>query len=73
MALMPFTVRRPIVATQKVPPLLAAHHCPSCHQLQTKIKRVLGDGKFGSRNFVCSRIECALGIDVSKLETWVAD
>jgi hypothetical protein len=34
---------------------------------------VLGGGKFGSSSFVCSRIECALGIDVSKLETWVAE
>ena len=51
----------------------ATHHCPSCHQPQTKIKRVLSDGKFGSCNFVCSRTECALGIELSKLETWVAD
>jgi hypothetical protein len=34
---------------------------------------VLGDGKFGSSNFVCSRKECALAIDVSKLVTWVRD
>jgi hypothetical protein len=61
------------VSSRKVPAPLAAHNCPSCHQPQTKIKRVLGDGKFGSRNFVCSRLECALGIDVSKLQTWVAD
>ena len=36
-------------------------------------KRVLESGKFGSTNFVCSRLECALGIDVSKLETWVVE
>ena len=58
---------------QKLPAIPAAHICPSCHQPQTKIKRVLGDGKFGSRNFVCSRKECTLAIDVSKLETWVVD
>ena len=46
--------------------------CPSCQSPQTKIKRVLGEGKYGSTNFVCSRPECALGIDLSKLETWVA-
>jgi hypothetical protein len=34
---------------------------------------VLGVGKFGSSNFVCSRKECALAIDVSKLVTWVRD
>ena len=48
-----------------------AHHCPSCREPQTKIKRVLDGGKFGSTSFVCARPECALGIDVSKLETWV--
>jgi hypothetical protein len=57
----------------KVPSPAAPHQCPSCNQPQTKIKRVLADGKFGSSNFVCSRIECSLGIDLSKLETWVAD
>jgi hypothetical protein len=34
---------------------------------------VLSAGKFGSTNFVCARMECALGIDVSKVDTWVAD
>jgi hypothetical protein len=51
----------------------SAHPCPSCHEPQTKIKRVLGDGKFGSSNFVCARPECVLGIDLAKLETWVTD
>lgn len=61
------------MSSQKLPVAAAAHQCPSCHTTQTKIKRVLGEGKFGSTNFVCSKMECALGIDVSKLETWVAD
>lgn len=61
------------MSSHKVPAPPVVHQCPSCGQPQTKIKRVLGDGKFGSRNFICSRMECALGIDVSKLETWVAD
>jgi hypothetical protein len=61
------------VPNHKLPAVPAAHQCPSCHEPQTKIKRVLGEGKFGSSNFVCSRIECALGIDVSKLSTWIAD
>jgi hypothetical protein len=34
---------------------------------------VLGDGKFGSTNFVCSRADCALAFDVSKLKTWVVE
>lgn len=61
------------MSNQKLPVIAAAHHCPSCHQLQTKIKRVLGDGKFGSSSFVCARAGCALAIDVSKLVTWIAD
>lgn len=65
--------RRSIVSSHKVAAPVAARQCPSCHQPQTKIKRVLDSGKFGSTNFVCSRMECALGIDVSKLETWVAE
>ena len=56
---------------QKIPVPLPPHQCPSCHQPQTKITRVLESGKFGSINFVCARMDCALGIDVSKLETWV--
>jgi len=64
--------RRTIVSNQKLPAVVV-HQCPSCHQPQTKIKRVLADGKFGSSNFVCSRMECALAIDVSKLTTWVAE
>ena len=61
------------MSKHKVATPFAPRHCPSCHQPQTKIKRVLGNGKFGSSNFVCSRVECVLGIDLSKLETWVAD
>ena len=61
------------MSTPKLPPVSPVHQCPSCHQPQTKIKRVLGDGKFGSSNFVCSHRECVLAIDVSKLETWVAE
>ena len=61
------------MSNQKQPVVPAAHQCPSCHQPQTRIKRVLGDGKFGSSNFVCSRGGCVLAIDVSKLQTWVAD
>lgn len=49
-----------------------AHQCPVCHLPQTKIQRVLSDGKYGSTNYVCSRAECVIGLDLSKLETWVA-
>lgn len=55
----------------RVPVPVDAHQCPSCREPQTKIKRVLDGGKFGSTSFVCARTECALGIDVTRLETWV--
>lgn len=61
------------MSTQKLPAAPAVHLCPSCHQPQTRIRRVLGDGKFGSTNFVCSRADCALAFDVSKLKTWVVE
>jgi hypothetical protein len=61
------------VSTTRLPPVPVAHQCPSCQSPQTKIKRVLGEGRYGSTNFICARRECALGVDLSKLETWVAD
>jgi hypothetical protein len=60
-----------LVSDHKLAPRPAAHHCPICQFPQTKIQRVLSEGKYGSTNYICSRQECALGIDLSKLETWV--
>lgn len=51
---------------------VAQHQCPVCQFPQTKIQRILSDGKYGSTNYVCARLECAIGVDVTKLETWVA-
>ncbi len=65
--------RRSIVSNQKLRAVPATHLCPACQQPQTKIKRVLGNGRFGATQFVCSRMGCARAIDLSKLETWVAD
>ena len=62
-----------MLSSVKGPAPVVVHQCPSCQQPQTKIRRLLGEGKFGSSNFVCARRECALGIDLSKLETWVAE
>ena len=61
------------MSKQKPPAPPALHQCPSCHEPQTRIRRVLSAGKFGSTNFVCTRLECALGIDLTKVDTWVAD
>lgn len=48
------------------------HRCPVCHFPQTKIQRILGEGKYGSISYVCSRAECSIGRDLSKIETWAA-
>ena len=52
------------------PPTL--HHCPVCQHPQTKIQRRLGEDRHGSTNFVCTRTECAIGIDLRRVETWIA-
>jgi len=48
------------------------HLCPVCHHTQTKIQRKLTNDKHGSTTYVCSRTECALGIDLKKVDTWIA-
>jgi len=51
----------------------AVHHCPVCHCPQTKIQRKLADEKHAATNYVCARSrQCVLGIDLSKVDTWVA-
>jgi hypothetical protein len=39
---------------------------------QTKIQRILGEGRYGSISYVCSRPECTIGRDLSQIETWAA-
>jgi len=60
------------MAAQKELPRPAAHLCPVCRFPQTKIQRILGEGKYGSISHVCSRAECSIGLDLSKIETWAA-
>ncbi len=51
----------------------AVHQCPVCHFPQTRIQRMLNGEKHGSTNYVCARPgECVLGIDLAKVDTWVA-
>jgi ssDNA-binding Zn-finger/Zn-ribbon topoisomerase 1 len=51
----------------------AVHQCPVCQRPQTKIQRRLGEKTHGSTNYVCTRAaDCSLGIDLSKVDTWVA-
>ena len=49
------------------------HQCPVCQFPQTKIQRKLDDERRGATSYVCARTgECAIAINLSKLETWVA-
>ena len=53
------------------PPVV--HQCPVCHFPQTKIQRILTGELHGATNYVCSRSgECAIGINLTKVDTWVA-
>jgi hypothetical protein len=56
----------------KLPPPRVVHECPVCHFPQTKIQRKLSDDKHGATNYVCARVECAVGINLAKVDTWVA-
>lgn len=46
------------------------HVCPVCQFPQTKIQRKLGEDTHGSITYVCARVECSVGIDLSRVETW---
>ena len=50
----------------------AVHRCPVCGVPQTKIARKLASGGHGSTSYVCARAgECAVGINLTKVDTWV--
>lgn len=57
---------------QKPAPRPVVHDCPVCHFPQTKIQRKLAGEKHGATNYVCARTECVLGINLTKVDTWVA-
>ena len=47
--------------------------CPVCHHPQTKIQRQLNGNPTGSTVYVCARAEqCTIGMDLRKVDTWVA-
>jgi hypothetical protein len=48
------------------------HECPVCHHPQTKIQRRIGAATSGSTIYVCARSECIVGMNLSKVDTWVA-
>ena len=60
------------MSNPKPPPRLILHDCPVCSRPQVKIARKLDGGKLGSTNYVCPRAgECALGFNLTKVDTWV--
>lgn len=61
------------MTTRKIDPRPAVHECPVCHFPQTKIQRKLNGELHGATNYVCARAaECVLGINLTKVDTWVA-
>jgi hypothetical protein len=47
------------------------HRCPVCGVQQTKIARKLANGGYGSTSYVCARVnECAVGINLTNVDTW---
>jgi len=46
------------------------HQCPVCQHPQTKIQRKLSGDRHGSTNFVCTRPDCPVGINLAQVETW---
>jgi hypothetical protein len=59
--------------TKHKDPAPSLHHCPVCHHPQTKIQRRLGGVTRGSTIYVCARAgECSVGINLTKVETWVS-
>jgi hypothetical protein len=50
-----------------------APRCPVCHHPQTKVQRRLTAIKNGSTMYVCTRLgQCSLGMNLNKMDTWVA-
>ncbi len=53
-------------------PIPPAHQCPACHYPQTKLQRRLSPTTNGSIIYVCTRSECSIGVNLTKIDTWVA-
>jgi hypothetical protein len=58
---------------KRTAPPPAVHNCPVCHHPQTKIARRLSETTHGSTIYICARVGvCSVGVNLSKVETWVA-
>jgi hypothetical protein len=61
------------MADQKLSARPVVRQCPVCQFPQTKIQRLVDGKSRGATSYICGRTgECAIAINVSKLETWVA-
>jgi hypothetical protein len=62
-----------MISAKRPEPPLAAHQCPACHHPQMKLQRRLGGTTNGSTIYVCPRwADCSIGVNVTKIDTWVA-
>jgi hypothetical protein len=47
--------------------------CPACHHPQTRVQRRLTETMKGSMTYVCTRVgQCSVGMNLDKVDTWVA-
>ena len=57
---------------RNVTPPPPVHRCPVCQYPQTKIARRLSETTRGSTIYVCARAgDCSVGVNLTKVETWV--
>lgn len=50
-----------------------APHCPVCQHPQTKVQRLLSDTVRGATMHVCARVgQCSVGMNLKKMDNWVA-
>ena len=66
-------VRRDTMQPKRKDSAPSVHDCPVCHRPQTKIQRRVGSATGGSTIYVCARAgECIVGVNLSKIDNWVA-
>jgi len=54
-------------------PPQSAPQCPVCRHPLTKVQRRLTTTMKGSMMYICTRTgQCSVGMNLSKMETWVA-
>lgn len=47
--------------------------CPVCHHPLTRVQRRLTETMNGSTSYICTRVgQCSVGMNLNKMDTWVA-